>query len=85
MENRDRDKLSQSTGPTEAGDINRETSQRKGIEKDSSAEFGQRIGRSEELNSPDQGSTGTGKPGSTGMGKGQNETSGKTGSSEGRH
>jgi hypothetical protein len=52
MENRDRDKLSQSEGPTEAGDINRETSQKKGKENDSSADFGQSIGRSEELNSP---------------------------------
>jgi hypothetical protein len=47
MENRERDKLSRSDHSTEAGDINRETSARKGREKDSSADFGQSIGRSE--------------------------------------
>ena len=69
MENRDRDKVSQSESPTEAGDINRETSQKKGIEKDSSAEFGQRIGRAEDLNSPEP----------------QKNTAGRTGSSDGWH
>ena len=54
MENRDRDKVSRNSGPTEAGDINRETSNREGKEKDSSADFGQSIGRSEDLNSPEQ-------------------------------
>jgi hypothetical protein len=85
MENRDRDKVSHNTGPTEAGDINRETSSREGKEKDSSADFGQSIGRSEELNSPEHGTSGTGRPASTGMGKGQNETTDSTGSSPGRH
>ena len=48
MDNRDRDKLSKSTGSTEAGDINRETSKRKGeSSSDSDASFGQNIGRSE--------------------------------------
>jgi hypothetical protein len=70
MENRDRDKLSQSRQPTEAGDINRETSERMGQEKDSSADFGQSIGRSEKLNSPDR------RP---------DESSDETGSSPGRH
>jgi hypothetical protein len=53
MENRDRDKLSQSDHPTDAGDVNRETSSRIGKEKsDSEAEFGQNIGRSENLDEP---------------------------------
>ena len=52
MENRDRDKMSQNRRPTDAGEVNRETSEREGREKDSSADFGQKIGRSEELNSP---------------------------------
>ena len=48
MENRDRDKLSRNTGSTEAGDVNRKTSQEIGQQKSgSSAEFGQKIGRSE--------------------------------------
>ena len=54
MENRDRDKVSRnSTSSTEAGDINRETSSRIGNERDDSdAEFGQNIGRSENLDEP---------------------------------
>lgn len=53
MENRDRDKLSQSDHPTAAGDVNRDTSARAGQEKsDSSAEFGQKIGRAENLDEP---------------------------------
>lgn len=44
MENRDRDKLSKSEKPTEAGDVNRETSRR---ESNSDLEFGEKIGRSE--------------------------------------
>ena len=52
MENRDRDKMSKNTGSTEAGDINRSTSERKGrVESDSSADFGQNIGRSENWDS----------------------------------
>ena len=47
MENRYRDKLSRSDHSTEAGDLNRKTSQRQGQQNDSSAEFGQSIGRSE--------------------------------------
>ncbi len=49
MDNRDRDKISRNTGSTEAGDLNRKTSQNIGRDKSgSSAEFGQKIGRSEE-------------------------------------
>lgn len=55
MENRDRDKVSRRTEGTEAGDINRETSNRIGNENDdSTAEFGQKIGRSENLDEPNQ-------------------------------
>jgi hypothetical protein len=56
MENRDRDKLSRnSTSSTDAGNVNRDTSQRKGnLNDDSTAEFGQNIGRSENLNEPNQ-------------------------------
>jgi hypothetical protein len=56
MENRDRDKLSRnSTSSTDAGSVNRDTSQRKGnLNDDSTAEFGQKIGRSENLDEPNQ-------------------------------
>lgn len=50
MENRERDRVSQSSTPTEAGRINREVEEKKGREQgDTSAEFGQSIGRSEDL------------------------------------
>lgn len=50
MENRDRDKMSRNTGSTEAGNLNRETSENIGRSKDeSSADFGKNIGRSEDL------------------------------------
>ena len=51
MENRERDRVSQRTEPTEAGQINRQTSESAGRESNSgtSAEFGQSIGRSENL------------------------------------
>lgn len=55
MENRDRDKVSRNTGPTAAGDINRDTEHRKGNQSDdSSAEFGEQIGRSENLEEPNE-------------------------------
>ena len=55
MENRDRDKVSRRTSSTEAGDLNRETSSRIGNERDDSdAEFGQNIGRSENLDEPNR-------------------------------
>ncbi|HYI08651.1 MAG TPA: hypothetical protein VEK57_06245 [Thermoanaerobaculia bacterium] len=49
MENRDRDRVSQRTEPTEAGKLNRETSEELGRRSnmDTTAEFGQSIGRSE--------------------------------------
>ena len=51
MENRERDRVSQRTEPTEAGLKNRETSERLGreVNEGSTAEFGQSIGRSENL------------------------------------
>jgi hypothetical protein len=54
MENRDRDKVSRNnTSSTDAGELNRNTSSRAGSShSDSSAEFGQKIGRSENLNEP---------------------------------
>jgi hypothetical protein len=51
MENRERDRVSQRTTPTDAGQINRHVEEEKGREVNSgtSAEFGQSIGRSENL------------------------------------
>lgn len=51
MENRERDRVSQRTSPTEAGRLNREVSEERGRERNSgtSAEFGQSIGRAENL------------------------------------
>jgi len=48
MENRDRDKVSRNSSSTPSGDVNRETSSRQGrVDSDSSASFGEKIGRSE--------------------------------------
>jgi hypothetical protein len=64
MENRDRDKMSKNTEPTSAGDVNRNTSSQIGKNKsDSSADFGQKIGKSENLNEPN---SRTGNSGSSG-------------------
>ncbi|HEX7829668.1 MAG TPA: hypothetical protein VF787_08430 [Thermoanaerobaculia bacterium] len=51
MENRERDRVSQRTTSTEAGELNRHVEEEKGRERNSgtSAEFGQNIGRSENL------------------------------------
>jgi hypothetical protein len=51
MENRERDRVSQRTSPTDAGRINREVSEERGREQNSGtdAEFGQSIGRAENL------------------------------------
>lgn len=51
MENRERDRVSKRTSSTEAGDINRDVSIERGREHNSgtSAEFGQSIGRAENL------------------------------------
>lgn len=51
MENRERDRVSQRTAPTEAGQLNRSVEEEKGRRENSGtdAEFGQSIGRSENL------------------------------------
>lgn len=51
MENRERDRVSQRSTPTEAGGINRHVEEERGRQQNSgtSAEFGQNIGRSENL------------------------------------
>jgi hypothetical protein len=67
METRDRDKLSKSTGSTPAGDVNRHTSSRSGQQKSgSSADFGQKVGRGENIES-EQGNRRSGSIGSGGM------------------
>jgi hypothetical protein len=71
MENRERDRVSQRTTPTDAGKLNRKVEEEKGREHHSgtTAEFGQNIGESE-------------FPGEEG---GSNPDRKSTGSSEGRH
>lgn len=51
MDNRERDRVSQRTGSTEAGRINRDVSEERGREQNSGtgAELGQSIGRAENL------------------------------------
>ena len=64
MENRERDKMSKNTESTSAGDVNRNTSSQIGKNKsDSTADFGQNIGRTENLNEPN---SRTGNVGSSG-------------------
>jgi len=77
MENRDRDKMSRNTESTSAGDVNRNTSSQIGKNKsDSSADFGQKIGRSENLNEP---SSRTGSSsGSSGYGSSPSRSSGSS-------
>lgn len=55
MENRERDRISQRSSPTEAGELNRRVEEEKGREHNSgtSAEFGQTMGRSENLEGGD--------------------------------
>ena len=80
MENRDRDKVSRNTESTSAGDINRETSKRQGnLNDDSTSEFGQNIGRSENLNEPNRRGEGIGDEGM----KGDRGRSGSVGSGGG--
>ena len=52
MENRERDRVSQRTSPTDAGELNRSVEEEKGRRQHSgtTAEFGQNIGESENLN-----------------------------------
>jgi hypothetical protein len=76
MENRERDKMSKNTESTSAGDVNRNTSSQIGKNKsDSSADFGQKIGRSENLNEP---SSRTGNSGSSGYGSSPSRSSGSS-------
>ncbi len=49
MENRERDRVSQRTTPTEAGELNRKTEEARGRDHGSTVEFGQHIGQSENL------------------------------------
>lgn len=51
MENRERDRVSQRTTPTAAGQLNRSVEEEKGraVNSGTTAEFGQKIGRSEDL------------------------------------
>ena len=60
MENRDRDKISKSTGSTSGSDVNRSTSSNIGKKKDSSADFGKKIGRSEDIEREPSRHSGTG-------------------------
>ena len=81
MENRDRDKMSKSTGSTPAGEVNRNTSSNIGQQKSgSSTNFGQKIDRSENIKSESssgmQGDSGR-SSGSSGLGS----SSGRSGSS----
>lgn len=75
MENRERDRVSQRTTPTDAGEVNRQVEEEKGRRQhgDTTAEFGQNIGESEFPS--EEGGRSSGSP---------NEV-GSTGSSEGRH
>ena len=66
MENRDRDKISKSTGSTPSGDVNRSTSSSIGQKSDSSVDFGKKVGRGENIES-EQGSRQSGSIGSSGM------------------
>jgi hypothetical protein len=51
MENRERDRVSQRTTPTEAGELNRRTEEERGREQNpgTNADFGQKIAQAEEL------------------------------------
>jgi hypothetical protein len=88
MENRDRDRVSQRTSPTEAGGVNRKVEEEKGREhnKGTSAEFGQSVGRSENLeggsmrNRDDKGMSNIDRS-SSGSGSEVNESSRRPGSS----
>jgi hypothetical protein len=49
MENRERDRVSHRTTPTEAGELNRHVEEEKGREQNRNADFGQKIGQAEKL------------------------------------
>src|SRR4051794_12589463 len=91
MENRDRDQMSRNNQSTPAGDVNRNTSSQIGKDKsDSTAEFGQNVGRSENLNEPNSrgsksgssgygSSSGSNSSSSYGSGSGSSGSSGSSG------
>ena len=90
MDNRERDRVSQRREPTEAGELNRKTSEKMGREhRDSSVQFGENIRRGENLEG-DSGMSrndgGTRRPESEGIGdsdvRGSRDSGG---SSSGRH
>src|SRR5436190_21081195 len=87
MENRERDQMSKNTQSTPVGDVNRNTSSQMGKEKsDSSADFGQNIGRSENLNEPNSRGSKSGSEGWDSSSKssssgGYDSSSGSSGSS----
>lgn len=53
MENRERDRVSQRTTPTDAGQVNRRTEEAKGHHDGSTVEFGQHIGEAENAGGSD--------------------------------
>jgi hypothetical protein len=86
MENRDRDKMSKSTGSTPSGDVNRSTSSSIGQQKSgSSVNFGQKEGHSSNLES-DIGDRGRSSSSSSGVQSDMGRSSGSSGlgSSSGR-
>src|SRR5712691_8212601 len=85
MENRDRDKISKGIGSTPADDVNRDKSSNIGQKSGSSADFGQKVGRGENIES-EQGSRQSGSIGSSWMQGDSGRSSGSSGigSSSGR-
>ena len=80
MENRDRDKVSRNnSSSTEAGDVNRSTSERQGRQNsDSDASFGQNIGRSENLENEPSRRTESESGYSSGSGRSRSSESGES-------
>jgi hypothetical protein len=84
MENRERDRVSQRTSPTEAGELNRRTEEEKGRETGSSVEFGKNIGRSEDLDANTEGGTmNRNRKQQDNMGSMENESSRRSGGESG--
>jgi hypothetical protein len=85
MDNKDRDKMSRSTTPTSAGNVNRSTSERMSQDKDgNSAEFGNKIGRTEDMShEPDRGSGGSSQSSKSSKSSNDSGSSGSRSSSTG--
>ncbi|MGZ8868670.1 MAG: hypothetical protein ACXW2P_10030 [Thermoanaerobaculia bacterium] len=67
MENRNRDKVSRNNESTTAGNVNRDNSSRQGnLDDDSTAEFGQKIDRSENADEANRRGEGIGDEGMRG-------------------